>query len=279
MSFESAVRKGNWEEVKQLLENGADPNTVFYNGTSPLPALWWAAVNGHAEVVNALLAAEADLNAAIRGSWTLLGRTVYEGHVEVVKVLLAAGVDPNERLRVSNYTPLMRAAESCKENTAVPRWETDVAPMHEGPDNHVEIANALLAAGADPNAAIIDKPSEASEHGWTALMGAAKRGNFEFVKVLLAAGADPNATYSCAPDSHGWTALMEAVKYGHAEIVKLLLSGGAYPNQAAYSGVPIDFADHNDAIKTTALHLASSPQNPEIISILEEAGAKQSPCV
>ena len=74
-----------------------------------------------------------------------------------------------------------------------------------------ETAAALLAAGADVNAA--------TAKGVTALMRAAATGNAALVQRLLDAGADVRAT-----DSEGNTALRLADK--NADVVVLLLQAG-----------------------------------------------------
>ncbi|MGI9296383.1 MAG: ankyrin repeat domain-containing protein [Gammaproteobacteria bacterium] len=118
---------------------------------------------------------------------------------------------------------------------------------------HAEVTEVLLSAGANPNAANND--------GVTALIAATMvlYGHAEVAKILLSAGANPNAA-----DKDGWTALMFAATGRKTAIVKILLSTGANPNVA-------------DANGKTALALARAKERwiPEIIRILEEAGAKE----
>jgi serine/threonine-protein phosphatase 6 regulatory ankyrin repeat subunit B len=79
---------------------------------------------------------------------------------------------------------------------------------------HVEIAKALLAAGANPNAQASD--------GFTALMLAACINNELFVKLLIQARVNVNAS---TPD--GYTALRIASEKGYTGVVKILKAGGA----------------------------------------------------
>jgi ankyrin repeat protein len=71
-------------------------------------------------------------------------------------------------------------------------------------ERHVDVIEALLAAGADPNAA--------DKHGngplWTAVMNA--RGDNRIVELLLQAGADPQHK-----NAHGRSPYDMAFNMGH----------------------------------------------------------------
>lgn len=88
-------------------------------------------------------------------------------------------------------------------------------------------AKAMLARGADPNAA--------DRSGTTALMLAAAAGGAELVAALLRAGAGVNRQ-----DKWGQTALMLAAGRGRLEAIKILLKAGA-----VHGGTAADFAKEN----------------------------------
>jgi ankyrin repeat protein len=80
---------------------------------------------------------------------------------------------------------------------------------------HTEVVRALLAAGADVNAA-------ESGDKVNSLMAAAAHGDLETVRALIEGKADLNAK-----TSNGNTALMLATAAGHQDVVQLLKSAGA----------------------------------------------------
>jgi len=127
--------------------------------------------------------------------------------------------------------------------------------------NHVAVARALIAAGADVNAKddIQDSPylyagagglieilkltlpkadlKSTNRYGGTALIPAAHHGHPEAVKILLGTAIDKDHV-----NRLGWTALLEAVILGdggpvHTEIVRLLVEAGANVNIADKDGV------------------------------------------
>ena len=77
------------------------------------------------------------------------------------------------------------------------------------------MVKALLAAGANPNAAVAS--------GETVLMSCARTGNADAVSALLSHGADPDAKESL----ENQTALMWAIAERHPQVVRLLLEYGA----------------------------------------------------
>ena len=151
--------------------------------------------------------------------------------------------------------------------------------------NHVAVARALIAAGADVNAKddIEDSPylyagaegrieilrltlpsadlKATNRYGGTALIPAAHHGHPEAVRILLATAIDKDHV-----NKLGWTALLEAVILGdggpvHTEIVRLLVAAGANLNLADRDGV-------------TPLAHAKRRGFGGMVRILEERGAK-----
>jgi len=151
--------------------------------------------------------------------------------------------------------------------------------------NHVAIARALIAAGADVNAkdAIEDSPflyagaegrveilkmtlptadlKSTNRYGGTALIPAAHHGHPEAVRILLGTAIDKDHV-----NKLGWTALLEAVILGdggpvHTQIVRLLVEAGANVNIADREGI-------------TPLQHAKRRGYAEMVRILESRDAR-----
>lgn len=212
-----AAGSGNIEQVKALLENGADVEEVDSNGQT---ALFYAACNGHDHIVTLLLDHGADLNRSDPGSSkgfgvgdTPLSLAAENGHADVVDTLLARGA----RLNAGKRYPLMSAVKGHNySKLGMGREQNSEEPA--------QVIMALLKAGANVN--------YVERHGGiTPIICASLRGHTIVVKALLEAGADINHA-----DNEGHTALILASEYKRVEVVKILLENGADVNHADNAG-------------------------------------------
>lgn len=183
------------------------------------------------------------------------------GDLDLVRDLLDCGLNPNEPVQGS--TPLVIAA-----------WE-----------NHSDLIEALLAAGADPNfhlptdqsplyaahdlaltrrliAAGARVPLEGRDGllGGCSLHAAASRGDVARLQVLLdeADGLACLETYNRL----GWTPVGCAAAAGQAEALRYLLGRGADPDGC-----------NEDQIAYTPLAVAAKDKHVEAIQVLLEFGA------
>ena len=106
-------------------------------------------------------------------------------------------------------------------------------PLHYAAlENDVQKINAMLDAGADPNAADLE--------GFTSLHFAAQQWSVEAAQILLDRGADVDPV-----NKHGNTPLWTAVfnSKGRGELIELLRHRGANPLRANKAGrTPVDLA-------------------------------------
>jgi ankyrin repeat protein len=168
-----AVKAGDAERVEALARGGAAREADAEGVT----ALMLAANRGRLDMVRALVAAGADVNAADARGFTPLFHACYNseedrGHPEVVDALLAAGADREARIGFG-VRPLMYAAGN----------------------GEAACVQALLAAGADPAAR--------NDGGRTALMMVKDRDYVDVINILheaeLALGGEGCGTRN-APD-------------------------------------------------------------------------------
>jgi hypothetical protein len=123
----NAATAGNAELVRRLLADGVRVNEGYgYKGSwTPLMS---AAVGGHTEVVQILIAARADLERSDDASgYTALGHAASMGHREVVRLLIGAGAKLAGGGDYDPVPPLLGA----------------------GLGGHADVLRELLGAGAD----------------------------------------------------------------------------------------------------------------------------------
>lgn len=210
-----AAARGNAEIVNQLINAGANVNTVREfeadSGGEYTP-LTEAAAAGHAEVVKLLLDAGADANSKAANSYyclTALGHALAGGHKDIVEMLLAAGTDLNYQL--SDYGKPGFVPDNCIPSA------TFVAAAKGG---FTDIVERMLDRGAPVNDA-------RAGYAENALMAAAESGHVETVALLVKAGADIDVYNTSEDPTALLTPLGIALKNGHAEVVDFLRKAGA----------------------------------------------------
>ena len=245
----AASRTGNVDAVNSLLSHAADPNAK--ETQQGHTALMRAVAEKHADVVEALVNHSADVHVRSKGGFTALLFAAQQGDIASARILLAAGADVNEAHPV-NGTALVVAAASSREkfaifllesganpnaidvyglsalHYAIPRGiagidsvSTVFRPYEEVPPDMPELVKALLARGANPNAAITKDflPYSRSPYalqtslvGVTPFLLAAATGNAGIMDELLRAGADPQLK-----SKDGSNALMLAAGVGRVD--------------------------------------------------------------
>ena len=101
-----AARYNHLDIVNALIAAKANVDAVGAYGWTPL---YCAARNGHLDIVNALIAAKANVDAADKYGWTPLYYAANDGHLDIVNALIAAGANV-DAVGNNGWTPLDIAA-------------------------------------------------------------------------------------------------------------------------------------------------------------------------
>ena len=191
----TAAWNGKIEDVKTLLDGGANVNAQFDDGTP----LHDASEKGHDKIVRLLISKGANVNANNIGHTPLhsaLNYSFYKNgpHKKTVEALIENGADINAKSK-DGFTPLDAAL---------------LVERQKNLDN--TISNFLRSKGAISGAK-------------TSLLVAAKLGDVRSIKELIDGGA-----YVNKPTSRGNTLLHVAAGNGHKNAVELLLDNGSNIN-------------------------------------------------
>jgi ankyrin repeat protein len=167
------------------------------NGTAEnQPTLLMAAVmNKRLEIVQALIHANADVNAKYQQGFTFdaLSFAVSDGSTDIVRILLNAGADPNWNNQNPGLTPIREACQK----------------------GYAQIVRLLLDAGATVKFGT----------GFRLLTDAAEKSTPDIVQMLIDAGCNVNTKDQDTP-------LTAACRLARTDIVQILLANSANPNKA-----------------------------------------------
>jgi ankyrin repeat protein len=195
--------------VQRLLSEGADPNLANRFGFTPLHE---AAIARNAKMLELMLAAGGDANATFGEGETVLMTAARSGDAASVRALLAHGGLPD----------------------ATENWHGQTALMWAAIENHADVVQLLIEAGAEVDRASTkhdwvkisysegNVPKTRDFGGLTALQLAARQGSSAAVETLLDAGADA----SLAEPQYQLTPLQLAIVNGHFTLAKRLIERG-----------------------------------------------------
>ena len=263
----AAAANNKLEVVEYLCLSKAEINSYGRNGWTPLTV---ATVEGHNEIIKALLKYDADLEKVKKdekGDFTAVFQASAGNHPDIVEYLCKSGAKVNV-YGINGWTPLTAAASEGYtevvnillkfgkgidlEMVAKSKEGDSTALYHATVGNHPDIVEILCKAGAKVNVYGIN--------GWTPLTAAAKNGFTEVVNVLQKYSADLEMRNQ-PPGGGGNTPLHHAVDNNHLETVEVLCKAGA--SQSSYSSY----------VGYTPLTCAVDRGKIEIIKILLKYGA------
>jgi ankyrin repeat protein len=274
--------------VKLLLARGADCKALSFDRNNVIPklsaassitpmskggltALDFAAREGDVESGRYMLDAGADMNQLDADNTHALTIALMNKHYTFAKFLLERGANPN-LADSRGRTPLYAAIDARDEDySAMPSRKED------DPLSSLEVIQALLDHGANPNAALtrnlpgrsgMDSGDTALGPGTTTLMRAARAGDAEVMRMLLKKGADPKRQTEAGNDALLFAAGVgyrdkntHGDEAGALEAVKLALAQGLDLHRSNSRG-------------ETALHGAAYRGADSIVAYLVAQGAR-----
>lgn len=266
----SAVAEGSGggaDAVLTLLANGADPNVRDARGATPLHH---AASASDPALSAALIDAGAALDALDREEWSPLAVACATGNWRIARLLLERGA----RIEPEGGRSALLAAAGGEDDAAgvelLLRYKArlDVSDAQGRSAlgiacarNNVDIAAALLAAGADPNGrdASADAP----------LLCAAKAGHTGIIRLL---GERANLDRDVV-DAEGRNALALACLAEHDDpsVVEALIAIGVDPNCVDHTGrTPLQHAMAGGRWRILAVLNADAETDPAIPTLVPE---------
>ncbi|XP_052809887.1 protein phosphatase 1 regulatory subunit 12B-like isoform X11 [Mya arenaria] len=248
--FLAACSSGDCNEVKRLLDRGADINTANIDG---LTALHQACIDDNLDMVEFLVEHKADVDVCDNEGWTPLHATASCGFTEIARYLIrmhcnvaAVNNDGDLPYDICEADEMEKLLLQSMEEQGVDME----AARREEEDRMMTDANQWMAAKNKGETLEEDKHPKT---GATALHVAAAKGYVKVIGVLLQAGAEINAK-----DVDGWTPLHAAAHWGMEESCKILAENMC------------DMEAKNNAGQT-----AFDVADTELVKLLEELKLKQ----
>ncbi|MYF98153.1 hypothetical protein F4212_03315 [Candidatus Poribacteria bacterium] len=253
-SLIQAAKAGDMEQVRDLVESGADPNYSW------IPPFMWAYFEGHHDISKYLIEQGGNVNHDVFSEGVLLSFAARDGEFKFCEYLIdVAGAEVNHGMPKGGETPLHNAAEA----------------------NQLGGVELLIDRGAEVNRRAKKGESELEfgyMDGETPLHIAAVFGSIELIQYLLDHGADKTMHNYSGMSPHDF-----AIKHKRPEDVRNLLDfeDDANDNEQTHSLSNDEIAQKLMELHTILIvadypedHAARYPRLAYTISRMEESVAE-----
>ncbi|GAB4273559.1 MAG: ankyrin repeat domain-containing protein [Candidatus Rifleibacteriota bacterium] len=272
-----AVKVGNLDMIKLLLDLGADPNKNDKSSISGCSPIYYAITGNREDIAQLLLERGARIYEQNDAGNLLVLATKYRCFALAQKLLKTGNFKINQKAQQGGLSALHYAVQAGNldfvkllvENGANVNLfgDNNRTPLHiAAEENFTDIAKFLVEKGANVNAYELEPVDRLSSSAGKyerkfangALHYATQNGNLELVKLLVENGANANA-FSCGEN----TPLHYAAYNGHDEIIRYLVSKGANINARGKIG------------KETPLKRAMKKKRKSTIALIKSLGGKK----
>lgn len=164
-SLIAAAKRGDMTQVRELVENGADPNYSW------IPPFMWAYFERNVDIAKYLIEQGGNVNHDVFSEGVLLSFAARDGELRFCEYLIDVGADVNHAMPKGGETPLHNAAEA----------------------NQLSAIDMLIEHGAEVNQRSKNGKSELEfgpMDGETPLHIAAALASVGVIRFLLSQGAD-----------------------------------------------------------------------------------------
>lgn len=246
------IRNRDLSEFQNILRSGANLDVKDGRGCTPLHV---AVLTGQAQMLDALLDRNVEVDAADAAGRTALNWAAEQGTPETVETLLAHGANPNlhpfdesgslnQALLKKRHRIIKILIDNRAEINKKDTWGW--YPLFIASGDFLS-ASMLLDAGADPNMDLVG--------GAQLIHFAARKGQTKTIELLLDRGIEVDRREGAGYNNLEPTALYRAIEEQNEETVALLISRGADPDRV--------FKD-----SWTCVHLAAKIGNFRILQIV-----------
>ena len=286
-----AAREGNLDVVKLLHSNGANIHQESSHGSNCIMSA--SLGTGDCKTVTWLIQQGVDVNHCNKDGWTAVHGAAQKGNLDVLKLLHSNGANIHQES--SNSTNCIISASlgtgDCKTVTWLIQQGVDV--NHCNKDGWTAVHGAAQKENLDvlkllhSNGANIHQESS---DGTNCIMSASLgTGDCKTLTWLIQQGVDVN---HCNKD--GWTAVQGAAQKGNLDVLKLLQSNGANIHQESSDGTNCIMSaslgtgdckivtwfkeqgvdlNHCNKDGWTAVHCAAQKGNLDVLKLLHSNGA------
>ena len=270
-----ACSGGRYEVVEILLARNANKEHRNVSDYTPLSL---AASGGYVNIIKLLLAHGAEINSRTGSKLGIspLMLAAMNGHTAAVKLLLDMGSDINAQIETNRNTALTLACFQGRHEVVSLLLDRRANVEHRAKTGLTPLMEAASGGYIEVGRVLLDKGADVNAPPVptsrdTALTIAADKGHYRFVELLITRGAQVDAR-----NKKGNSSLWLAANGGHLDVVQLLYSAGADIDSQDNRKVSCLMAafrkGHSKTVKWMVKHVTQFPSDAELTRYIATIG-------